>query len=151
MGHSFPLPSQFMHLPKRPASMSHQPKVYTLGHIVGMTGIVAAATTFIYATRHEHTDLVWFMENWGLHIGIALAVLTFLFGLSILGTPWYEEETNQQLAADQDQAEFEWNQKSPEEKAIISTARNNELLQLIQIMQNNRIIEAQEQLKKKRS
>ena len=130
--------------------MSHQPRVYTLGHIVGMTGIVAVATTFIYSTRHKHADLVWFIENWGLQIGIALTMLTFLFGLSILGTPWYDEETNRQLAADQDQAEFEWNQKSPEEKAIISTARNNELLQLIQIMQNNRIIEAQEQLKKKK-
>ncbi len=110
--------------------------------------MVAAATSYIYSTRNEHADLVWFMENWGLQIGIALTVLTFLFGLSILGTPWYDEETNQQLAADQDQAEFEWNQKSPEEKAIISTARNNELLQLIQIMQNNRIIETQEQLKR---
>jgi hypothetical protein len=128
--------------------MSHQPTVYTLGHIIGMTGIVASATTFIYSTRHKHADLVWFIENWGLQIGIALTVLTFLFGLSILGTPWYDEETNQQLAADQDQAEFEWNQKSPEEKAIVSTARNNELLQLIQIMQSNRIIETQEQLKR---
>jgi hypothetical protein len=128
--------------------MSHQPKVYTFGHILGMTVMVAAATTYMYSTRHEHADLVWFMENWGLHIGIALTVLTFLFGLSILGTPWYDEKTNQQLAADQNQADFEWNQKSPEERAIISTARNNELLQLIQIMQNNRIIEAQEQLKR---
>jgi hypothetical protein len=128
--------------------MNHQPKVYTFGHILRMTGMVAAATSYIYSTRNEHADLVWFMENWGLQIGIALTVLTFLFGLSILGTPWYDEETNQQLAADQDQAEFEWNQKSPEEKAIISTARNNELLQLIQIMQNNRIIETQEQLKR---
>jgi hypothetical protein len=128
--------------------MSYQPKVYTLGHIVGMTAMVAAATTYIYSTRHEHADLVWFIENWGLHIGISLTILTFLFGLSILGTPWYDEETNQQLAANLDQAESEWNQKTPEEKAIISTARNNELLQLIQIMQNNRIIEAQEQLKR---
>jgi len=130
--------------------MSYQPKVYTFGHIVGMTGMVAGATTYMYSTRHEHADLVWFMENWGLYIGIALTILTFLFGLSILGTPWYDDETNNQLAADQDRAEYEWNQKSPEERAIITAARNNELLQLTQIMQNNRIIQTQEQLKKKK-
>ncbi len=130
--------------------MSHQPKVYTFGHIIGMTGMVAGATTYMYSTRHEHADQVWFMENWGLYIGIALTILTFLFGLSILGTPWYDEETNKQLAADQYRAEYEWNQKSPEERAIITAARNNELLQLTQIMQNNRIIQTQEQLKKKK-
>ena len=130
--------------------MTFQPRVYTIGHVLGMTGMMAVATAFTYHTRNEHPDLVWFMEHWGLYIGIGCTVVTFIFGLTILGTPWYDEETNRQLAADQDQAEFEWNQKSPEEKAIISTARNNELLQLIQIMQNNRIIEAQEQLKKKK-
>lgn len=130
--------------------MTYKPKVYTFGHIIGMTGMVAGATAYMYSTRHEHADLVWFMENWGLYIGIGCTVLMFLFGLSILGTPWYDEETNKQLEADQDRADYEWNQKSPEERAIITAARNNELLQLTQIMQNNRIIQTQEQLKKKK-
>ena len=112
--------------------------------------MVGGATAYMYSTRHEHADLVWFMQNWGLYIGIALTVITFLFGLSILGTPWYDDETNKQLEADQQRAEYEWNQKSPEERAIITAARNNELLQLTQIMQNNRIIQTQEQLNKKR-
>lgn len=130
--------------------MKYEPTVYTFGHILGMTGMVAAATTFIYSTRHKHTDLVWFIENWGLYIGIACTVLTFLFGLSIIGTPWYDEETNKQLEANHDRSELEWKCKSPEEQAIITAARENELLQLIQIMQNNRIIQAQENSTKKR-
>ena len=129
--------------------MTHRPQVYTFGHILGMTGMVAGATVFMYSTRHKHADLVWFMENWGLYIVIACTVLTFFSGLSILGTPWYDEETNKQLEAEQNRVEYEWNQKSPEERAIITAARNNELLQLTQIMQNNRIIQTQERLKKK--
>ncbi len=128
--------------------MSFQPKVYTLGHILGMTGMVAMTTADMYAGRHKHADLVWFMENWGLYIGIVCTILTFLFGLSILGTPWYDEETNKQHEADHNRAEFEWRGKSPEERAIITAARENELLQLTQIMQNNEIIRNQEQLKK---
>jgi len=129
--------------------MTYRPQVYTFVHILGMTGMVGGATAYMYSTRHEHADLIWFMENWGLYIGIALTVITFLFGLSILGTPWYDDETNKQLEADQQRAEYDWNQKSPEERAIINAARQNELLQLTQIMQNNRIIQNQERLKKK--
>ena len=124
--------------------MTYQPKVYTIGHILGMTGMVAAATNVIYSNRHEQEDLVWFMENWGLYIGIACTALTFLFGLSILGTPWYDDETNTQLGVNHEKSELEWRSKSPEERAIVTAARENELLQLIQIMQNNRIIHGQE-------
>ena len=129
--------------------MSYEPKVYTIGHILGMTGMIAMTTAGMYAGRHKHDDLVWFMENWGLYIGIGCTVLTFLFGLTILGTPWYDEETNKQHEADHNQAVYEWNQKSPEERAILNAARQNELLQLTQIMQNNEIIRNQEKLKRK--
>jgi hypothetical protein len=128
--------------------MSYEPKVYTIGHILGMTGMVAMTTAGMYAGRHKHDDLVWFMENWGLYLGIACTVLTFLFGLTILGTPWYDEKANKQLEADQNRAEFESRCKSPEERAIITAARENELLQLTQIMQNNEIIRSQRQLKR---
>lgn len=124
--------------------MSYQPKVYTIGHVLGMTGMVAGTTVVIYASRHRNPDLVWFLEHVGLYIGIACTVLTFLFGLSILGTRCYDEETNRQLEAEHDRAVFEWNSKSPEERAIITAARQNELLQLTQILQNDRIVRNQE-------
>lgn len=130
--------------------MTYQPKVYTIGHVLGMTGMVAAATSVIYSSRHKQADLVWFMENWGLYIGMTCTALTFLFGLSILGTPWYDEETNSQLEANHERTELEWNSKSPEERAIVTAARENEFLQLIQIMQKNRIIQAQESSTRKR-
>ena len=130
--------------------MSYEPKVYTIGHILGITGAVAVTTAGMYAGRHKHVDLVWFMENWGLYIGIGCTVLTFLFGLSILGTPWYDDETNKQHEADHDRAVSEWNQKSPEERAILDAARQNELLQLTQIMQNNEIIRNQQKLTRNR-
>ena len=129
--------------------MSYVPKVYTIGHILGMTGMIAMTTAGMYAGRHKHDDLVWFMENWGLYIGIVCTILTFLFGLTILGTPWYDDETNKQHEADHNQAVYEWNQKSPEERAILNAARQNQLLQLTQIMQNNEIIRNQEKLKRK--
>lgn len=130
--------------------MSFQRQVYTLGHALGMTGMVAFATAFIYAGRHKNDDLVWFMEHWGLYIGIACTILTFLYCLSILGTPLYDEETNKQLEAEHNQAVYEWNRKSPEERAIITAAEENRLLQITQIMQNNEIIRNQEQAKPKR-
>ncbi|WLD13541.1 hypothetical protein [Planctellipticum variicoloris] len=130
--------------------MSYRPKVYTIGHVLGMTGIVAATTAVIYVSRHRNPDLVWFIENVGLYIGIACTVLTFLFGLSILGTRCYDEETNRQLEAEHDRAVFEWNGKSPEERAIITAARQNELLQLTQILQYDRIIRNQEALNRNR-
>lgn len=131
--------------------MSYQPKVYTLGHILGITGMVGGATAFIYSKRFEQPSLVWFIENWGLYIGIGCTVLTFLYGLTILGTPWYDEETNKQLEAEYNRAQSEWRSKSPEERAILTAARENELLQMTQIMQNNTIIRNQEKLKKKMS
>ena len=130
--------------------MSFQRQVYTMGHVLGITGMVAFATAFMYAARHKDDNLVWFMEHWGLYIGITCTILTFLHGLSILGTPWYDEETNKQLEAEHNRAVFEWNCKSPEERAIITAARQNELLQLTQIMQNTQIIRNQEQAKPKR-
>ena len=130
--------------------MSFQPPTYTIGHILGMTGMVALTTAGMYAGRHKHADLVWFMGNWGLYIGIACTVLTFLFGLSILGTPWYDEETNKQLESEHNRAVFEWNSKSPEERAILNAAEENRPLQLTQIMQNNQIIQNQERAKPKR-
>ena len=124
--------------------MSFQPKIYTMGHVVGLTGMVAFGTAVIYAQRRQQPGLVWFMENWGLYIGIACTVVTFLFGLSILGKPWYDEATNRQLEADHNRAAFEWNCKSPEEQAILLAAEENRLLQLTQIMQNSTIIRNQE-------
>lgn len=129
--------------------MSFQRQVYTMGHVLGLTGMVAGATAFMYATRHKDDNLVWFMENWGLNIGIGCTILTFLFGLSILGRPWYDEETNKQLEAEHNREVFEWNSKSPEERAIINAARRNELFQLTQILQNNTIIRNQEELKRR--
>jgi low affinity Fe/Cu permease len=129
--------------------MGFQRRVYTLGDILGMTGMVGFATAVIYSIRHKQPTLVWFIENWGLYIGIGCTVLTFLYGLTILGTPWYDEETNKRLKFEHDLAVHEWNSKSPEERAIINAARQNELLELTQIMQNNTIIRNQERLKKK--
>lgn len=130
--------------------MGYQRQVYTLGHVLGLTGMVAGATAFMYAARHKDDTLVWFMEHWGLYIGVACTIGTFLFGLSLLGKPLYDEETNKVLEAEYNGAMFEWNSKSPEERAIITTARRNELLQLTQILQNNTIIQNQEQATTKR-
>lgn len=131
--------------------MGYQRRVYTFGDILGITGLVGFATAVIYSIRHKQPNLVWFIENWGLYIGIGCTVLTFLYGLTILGTPWYDEETNKQIEAEYNRALSEWNSKSPEERAILIAARNNELLQMTQIMQNNTIIRNQERLKKKMS
>lgn len=130
--------------------MGYQRQVYTMGHVLGLTGMVAGATAFMYAARHKDDDLVWFMENWGLYIGAACTIGVFLFGLTLLGKPLYDEETNKELEAEYNRAVFEWNSKSPEERAIITAARRNELLQLTQILQNNTIIQNQEQAKTKR-
>lgn len=130
--------------------MGYQRQVYTMGHVLGLTGMVAGATAFMYAARHKDDNLVCFMDHWGLYIGVACTIGTFLFGLSLLGKPLYDEETNKALEAEYNGAMFEWNSKSPEERAIITTARRNELLQLTQILQNNTIIQNQEQAKTKR-
>jgi low affinity Fe/Cu permease len=127
--------------------MSYQRKVYTIGHILGLTAMVGVGTAIIYAKGRENPDLVWFMENWGLYIGIACTIFTFLSGLSILGTPWHDEETNKQLEMEHDMAELEWRLKSPEERAIIIAAQQNRLLQLTQVLQNDSIIRNQEQMK----
>ena len=129
--------------------MSYQRRVYTMGHILGLTAMVAGTTAIIYANPKNNPYVVWFMGNWGLYIGIACTVITFLYGLSILGKPCYDEETNEQLEKEHDRAEFEWWLKSPEERAIINAARESKLLQLTQILQNDTIIRNQEQLKKK--
>ena len=127
--------------------MSFQPKVYTIGHVLGMTGMMVVATAFLYHTRSEHPELVWFMEHWGLYIGIGCTVVTFIFGLTILGTPWYDEETNTQLEADQIEAEEYWNSLSPEVQAIYTAAREIQYLQLSQYMQIDTLVRNQEQLK----
>lgn len=129
--------------------MRFQPKVYTIGHVLGMCGMVIFGTVACYqsGTTTEDSGLRWFTENWLLYIGAGATILTFLFGLTILGTPWYDEKTNKQLEAEHNQAVFEWNSKSPEERAIINAAEENRLLQ---IMQNNEIIRNQEQAKPKR-
>lgn len=125
-------------------------EVYTFTHTVLLTGMVAGATAFMYAARHKNDDLVWFMEHWGLYIGIVATVGTFLFALSLIGNPIYDDETHQEREAEHNRAVFEWNSKSPEERAIITAARRNELLQLTQILQNNTIIQNQERAKPKR-
>ena len=130
--------------------MSFQREVYTFPHVLFMTGAIALTVTGMYAARHQHPDLVWFIENWGLYIGIAATIGTFLFSLSLVGKPFYDEETNKQLEAEHNRAVFEWNSKSPEERAILNAAEENRLLQLTQIMQNNEIIRNQEQAKPKR-
>lgn len=129
--------------------MSFQPKVYTIGHVLGMCGMVIFGTLVCYqsGTTTEDPGLRWFTEIWLLYIGGGATILTLLFGLSILGTPWYDEKTNRQLEADHNRAQIEWRCKSPEERAIITAAREIELLQLTQILQNDRIIQNQEQLK----
>lgn len=130
--------------------MSFQPKVYTMGHVLGMTGMVAFGTLGCYwkGITAEDAGLKWFTETWLLYIGAGATILTFLFGLTILGTPWYDEETNKELKADHDRATLEWTSKSPEERAILMAAEENRLLQLTQIMQNNQILNNQEQSKR---
>lgn len=130
--------------------MGYQRQVYTLGHVLGLTGMVAGATAFMYAARHKDDNLVWFVEHWGLYIGVACTIGTFLFGLSLLGKPLHDEATNKELEAEYNRAMFDWNSKSSEERAIITAARRNELLQLTQILQNNTIIQNPEQAKTKR-
>lgn len=130
--------------------MSFQREVYTFTHVLFMTGAIALTVTGMYAARHQHPDLVWFIESWGLYIGIAATIGTFLFSLSLVGKPFYDEETNKQLEAEHNRAVFEWNSKSPEERAILNAAEENRLLQLTQILQNNEIIRNQEQAKPKR-
>lgn len=127
--------------------MSFQREVYTFTHAVLLAGMVAGATAFMYAARHKNDDLVWFMEHWGLYIGTAATVGTLLLGLLLIGKPIYDDETHQEREAEHNRAVFEWNRKSPEERAIITAARRNELLQITQILQNNTIIENQEQAK----
>jgi hypothetical protein len=130
--------------------MSFQREVYTFTHAVLLTGMVAGATAFMYAARHKNDDLVWFMEHWGLYIGMVATAGTFLLGLSLIGKPIYDDETHRQHEAVHNRAVFEWNRKSPEERAIITAARRNELLQLTHILQNNTIIQNQEQAKPNR-
>lgn len=130
--------------------MSFQREVYTFTHVLFVTGAIALTGTGIYAARHQHPELVWFIENWGLYIGIVATISTFLFSLSLVGKPFYDEETNKQLEAEHNRAVFEWNSKSPEERAILNAAEENRLLQLTQILQNNQIIQNQEQAKPKR-
>lgn len=132
--------------------MSYEHKVYTLGHILGMTAMVAFGTFVCYQTgmQSDNAGLKWFTETWLLSLGGGASILMFLFGLTILGTPWYDEETNKQLETEHNQAVYDWNRKSPEERAIINAAEENRLLQLTQILQNNEIIRNQEQAKPKR-
>lgn len=130
--------------------MTFQREVYTLTHTVLLTGMVAGATAFMCAARHENDDLVWFMEHWGLYIGMAATIGTFLLGLLLIGKPIYDDTTHQEREAEHNRAVFEWNRKSPEERAIITAARRNESLQLTQILQNDRINQNQEQAKPKR-
>ena len=129
--------------------MSYQRQVYTMGHVLGLTAMVGVPTAIIYANPQNNPDVAWFMNNWGLYIGITCTVLTFLYGLSFLGKPCYDEETNEQLEKEHVRAEYEWWLKSPEERAITRAAKESQLLQLTQILQNDTIIRNQEQLKKK--
>lgn len=129
--------------------MSFHREVYTFTHTVLLTGMVAGAAAFMYVARHKNDNLVWFIEHWGLYIGIATTVGTFLFGLSLIGKPIYDDETHRQREAEHNRAVFEWNSKSSEERAIITAARRNEFLQLTQILQNDTIIRNQEDLKRK--
>lgn len=130
--------------------MSFQPKVYTFGHVLFMTGMVALGTFVCYVKGQgvEHAGMKWFSETWLLYVGAGATFLTFLFGMGLLGKPWYDAETNKQLKAEYDRAMLEWRFKSPEEKAILMAAEENRLLQLTQILQNNQIINNQEQIKK---
>ena len=129
--------------------MPIQREVYTFTHSVFMAGAIGLTMTGMYAARHQHPELVPFIESWGLSIGLAATIGTFLFGLSLIGKPIYDDETHRQREAEHDRAVFEWNSKSPEERAIITAARRNELLQLAQILQNDTIIRNQEDLKRK--
>ena len=130
--------------------MGFQPKVYTFGHVLFMTGLVVFGTFVCYVKGQgsEHAGMKWFAETWMLYVGAGATGLTFLFGIGLLGKPWYDAETNKQLKAEYDRAMLEWRFKSPEEKAILMAAEENRLLQLTQILQNNQIINNQEQIKK---
>ena len=132
--------------------MSFQPKVYTFGHVLFMTGFVALGTFVCYVKGQgvEHAGMKWFTETWLLYGGAGATILTFLFGMGLLGKPWYDAETNKQLKAEYDRAMLEWRLKSSEEKAILIAAEENRLLQLTQILQNNQIINNQEQSKRTR-
>ncbi len=130
--------------------MTFPREVYTFTHTVLLTGMVAGATAFMYAARHKNDDLVWFMEHWGLYIGMAATIGTFVLGLLLIGKPIYDDKTHQEREAEHNRAVFDWNRKSPEERAIITAARRNELLQITQILQNDAIIQNQEQAKPKR-
>jgi hypothetical protein len=131
--------------------MSFQPKVYTFGQVLFMTGMAATGTVVCYFKGQGSADtgLRWFTENWLPYVGGGFTVLVFLFGLGLVGKPCYDEETNRQLKAEYDRAVWEWSQKSPEERAIQRAAEENRLLQLTQILQNDQILSNQEQLKKK--
>lgn len=130
--------------------MSFQPKVYTFGHVLFMTGMVTFGTVVCYFKGQgaEHAGMKWFAETWLLYVGAGAVFLTFLFGMGLLGKPCYDAETNKQLKGEYDRAMLEWRFKSPEEKAILMAAEENRLLQLTQILQNNQIINNQEQIKK---
>lgn len=132
--------------------MSFQPKVYTLGHVLFLTagGIYGTVACYRAGIASENPGVNWFAENWMLYIGAGATIVMFLVGLTMIGTPCYDEETNSRLKAEHDQAEFEWNRKSPEERAILNAARQNELLQLTQILQNSQIIRNQDQAKPER-
>ncbi len=130
--------------------MSFQPKVYTFGQILFVTGMAAAGTVVCYfkGQGSEDAGMRWFTENWLPYIGGGVTVLFFLFGLGLVGKPWYDEETNRQLKAEYDRAMLEWRCKSPEERAILMAAEENRLLQLNQILQNIQINQNLEQMKK---
>lgn len=130
--------------------MSFQPKVYTFGHVLFMTGLVAVGSVVCYVKGQGagHAGMKWFAETWLIYIGAGATVLTFLFWMGLLGKPCYDEETNKQLKAEYDLAVFEWRCKSPEERAILMAAEENRLLQLTQILQNIHINQNLEQMKK---
>ena len=130
--------------------MSFQPKVYTFGHVMFMTGLAGFATWVccVKGQGAEHAAMKLFAENWLPYIGGGFTLLTFLFGLGLLGKPCYDEEINKQLKAEYDRAIFEWRCKSPEERAILMAAEENRLLQLNQILQNIQINQNLKQMKK---
>ena len=51
--------------------MGYQRQVYTVFHVLLMTGAFGLATVGMYAARHQHPELVKFIESWDLYIGIA--------------------------------------------------------------------------------
>lgn len=130
--------------------MSFQPKVYTFGHVTFMTGLAGFGTLVCYVKGQgvDHVGMKWFAETWLPYIGAGITVLTFLFGMGLLGKPCYDEKTNKRLKAEYDRAVLEWRCKSPEERAILMAAEENRLLQLNQVLQNIQIIQNLEQMKK---